>query len=106
VLHDKGFHLGGLILNKTLPTYLLDEVAGRRAAAWWNRQAIWPRGPGRRSGRGPGVLERVLQEVGENFRNLLVVAQREAAERDDLAAIPRSWLPSKSSRATSMTSPG
>ena len=89
VLHDKGFHLGGLILNKTLPTYLLDEVAGRRAAALV--ESAGELAEGHLAGQVdavPGVLERVLLEVGENFRNLLVVAQREAAERDELAAIP------------------
>ena len=87
VLHDKGFHLGGLILNKTLPTYLLDEAAGRRAA-----QLVESAGElaaGDLAGElEAGLLERVLAEVGENFRNLLVVAQREAAERDELAAVP------------------
>jgi anion-transporting ArsA/GET3 family ATPase len=89
VLHEKGFHLGGLILNKTLPTYLLDEVAGRRAAALVESAGDLAEGDlAAEVDAAPGVLERVLQEVGENFRNLLVVAQREAAERDELAAIP------------------
>ncbi len=33
VLADKGFHLGALVLNKTLPAYLLDDAAGERAEA-------------------------------------------------------------------------
>jgi anion-transporting ArsA/GET3 family ATPase len=89
VLHDKGFNLGGLILNKTLPAYLLDEAAGRRAAHLVETAAELA--GGKLAGgleAGPGIVERVLLEVGENFRNLLVVAQREAAERDALATIP------------------
>jgi anion-transporting ArsA/GET3 family ATPase len=87
VLHDKGFHLGGLILNKTLPAYLLDEAAGRRAAQLVESSGDLASGE-LSGGVDPAILERVLVEVGENFRNLLVVAQREAAERDELAAIP------------------
>jgi len=34
------------------------------------------------------VLARVLAEVGDNFRNLLVVAQRESTQRAGLSALP------------------
>jgi anion-transporting ArsA/GET3 family ATPase len=88
-LHDKGFHLGALILNKTLPLYLLDEVAGRRAKQLVETAGQLAAGPLADGVAAPDrVLERVLSEVGENFRNLLVVAQREAAQRNELATIP------------------
>ncbi len=34
------------------------------------------------------MVGRVLTEIGENFRNFGVVARREAAQRQELGAIP------------------
>jgi len=90
VLTDKKFHLGALVLNKVLPDYLLDEAASARAARL-SRSA--EEIAGKLVSELPEVGEpeqvaRVLREVGESFRNYGVVAQREAKQRDELAAAP------------------
>jgi anion-transporting ArsA/GET3 family ATPase len=90
VLHDHGFSLGALVLNKTLPDYLLDEGAADRAERLCATAGeLATKGElAEVTGAGPAVLERVLHEVGDNFRNFGVVARREAAERRHLATIP------------------
>ncbi|MGH9078413.1 MAG: hypothetical protein ACRDY0_13360, partial [Acidimicrobiales bacterium] len=90
VLRDKGFSLGALVLNRTLPPYLLDDGSGRRAeklrAAAADPGALG--GLAERAGAGPAVLQAVLREIGDNFANLAVVAQREASQRAELGAVP------------------
>jgi anion-transporting ArsA/GET3 family ATPase len=94
VLASKRFHLGALVLNRVLPEYLLDAEAGRAA----ERLVA---GAGEESGTGglatdlAGVvgadidqMQRVLREVGDNFRNFRVVAGRESAQRRALASLP------------------
>jgi anion-transporting ArsA/GET3 family ATPase len=82
-----GFHLGGLVLNRVLPTYLLDPGPGDRAAklsAKTERVAdALCSGP--LEGYDPGLVERVLKEVGTNFINMSVVAKREASQRSELS---------------------
>jgi len=85
------FHLGALVLNKTLPSTLLDRegtqaanvlcasdeaVTGALAAADTERL-----GDQAETGR-------VLHTIGESFHNLAVVAKREAELRDELARQP------------------
>ena len=87
VLGEKKFNLGAVVLNKVLPSYLLDE----RAAALANRMEkeaakIAPQvaeGVGK-----PVQVERVLAEVAESFLRFQVVAQREAEQRMELAVGP------------------
>jgi anion-transporting ArsA/GET3 family ATPase len=88
VLAAKHFHLGALVLNRVLPDYLLDPAAGRAAERLVD-------GSGDLADKLSGVVgadseqvRRVLQEVGDNFRNFRVVAGREAAQRDALASAP------------------
>jgi anion-transporting ArsA/GET3 family ATPase len=90
VLGDKKFHLGALILNKVLPDYLLDDSSAARAerlcrAAEDVAEKLVAELPKLGDPAGVG---RVLQEIGENFRNYEVVAQREAKQREELAAAP------------------
>ncbi len=91
LLPAKGFHLGGLVLNRVLPAYLLPRLGARRQAVRGRRA---PGGPALHRERSlarhdPVLVERVLQEVGVNFNNLGVVARREASLRSDLSGPPR-----------------
>jgi len=89
-LSDMEFHLGALVLNKVLPSYLLDgaavrvaedlekrptEVAGELSSALGNSESA-------------AQMARVLVEVAESFQRFHIVAQREAEERSELAAVP------------------
>jgi anion-transporting ArsA/GET3 family ATPase len=86
-LAEKRFHLGALVLNKVLPSYLLDPVAvaaaddlvGRADEVTASLSAL---------GADPAQLGRVLVEIAESFQRFHVVAQREAEERAELAAVP------------------
>ncbi len=86
-LVEDGFHPGALVLNKVLPSYLLDPalatVAERMAAdAPALAQAV-------ADVVGPSTtVARVLREVAASFRNFSVVAKREAEERAELASVP------------------
>jgi anion-transporting ArsA/GET3 family ATPase len=88
VLTEKRFHLGALVLNKVLPSFFLDEGSGARAE-WLcrqSREAAEKVAPAINAD--PDQVERVLSEVAESFRNFAVVAQREAKQRAELAAVP------------------
>jgi anion-transporting ArsA/GET3 family ATPase len=83
-LTAKRLHLGAVVLNKVLPSYLLDD--GATAAATAMRKdpagvaaAVAQVGDG-------AALERVVGEVAESFLNFQVVAKREAEQRTALAA--------------------
>jgi anion-transporting ArsA/GET3 family ATPase len=92
LLPAKGFHLGGLVLNRVLPAYLLSPGLAPRAARLSEEAEhlagllCTEKGPLR--GIDPVLVERVLQEVGVNFNNLGVVARREASLRSELSGPP------------------
>ena len=86
VLAAKHFHLGGLVLNKVLPPYLDDPAALERAEQLCASAAELASGLA--AAGDVAQVERVLREVGGNFRNLAVVARREAVEREGLARVP------------------
>jgi anion-transporting ArsA/GET3 family ATPase len=88
VLTDKKFHLGALVLNKVLPSYFLDTGAGARAEWLCSSTAGAAEKVAAAIGEDPAMVERVLREVAESFRNFEVVAQREAEQRKELAATP------------------
>jgi anion-transporting ArsA/GET3 family ATPase len=90
VLTSKRFHLGALILNKVLPSYLLDEDAEQRAARLCDDASELARRDSLAAllDTDEEQLARVLAEVGENFRNFAVVARREAALRRELRVRP------------------
>src|SRR5262249_14936527 len=84
-LTSRRFHLGALVLNRTLPDYSLDVEAMRsaeclieRAGAIADDLAVDE----------PDRVARVLRTVGESFRNFAVVAKREAELRGELARVP------------------
>jgi len=88
VLADKKFHLGALVLNKVLPSYFLDDGAAARAERLCSSSVDAADKVALAIGEDPVMVERVLREVAESFRNFEVVAQREAKERVELAATP------------------
>ena len=75
------------MLNKVLPGYLLDEHAARLAGRLCEDAPALAARLDSDVGD-PAQVERVLKEIGENFRNYQVVAQREAEQRAELAAAP------------------
>ncbi len=92
LLPAKGFHLGGLVLNRVLPAYLLSSGLAPRAARLCERAgqlagALCAEG-GPLHGTAPALVEGVLQEVGTNFNNIGVVARREASQRSELSNLP------------------
>ncbi|HET9076853.1 MAG TPA: ArsA-related P-loop ATPase [Acidimicrobiales bacterium] len=90
VLTAKRFHLGALVLNKVLPSYLLDEQAEERAARLCEEAPELAR----LGGLAPALetdeeqLARVMYEVASNFRNFAMVARREASLRRELQMRP------------------
>ncbi|HUP85304.1 MAG TPA: ArsA-related P-loop ATPase [Acidimicrobiales bacterium] len=85
-LAEKGFHLGALVLNKVLPAYLLDVAAGSAADELIARADEVAAAVG--GSAEPAQVARVLVEIAESFQRFHVVAQREAEERAELAAVP------------------
>ena len=90
VLNAKRFDLGGLVLNKVLPSFLLDEGAEERAARLQEDSAEFAAIDGLASavGTDEAQLARVLAEIGENFHNFAVVARREANQLRGLEPRP------------------
>jgi anion-transporting ArsA/GET3 family ATPase len=82
-----GLHPGALVLNKVLPSYLLDPDAARVAERLASDGPAVAAALGPEPGEGPEVA-RVLGEVGDSFLNFGVVAKREAEQRAELASAP------------------
>jgi len=89
-LRARDFHLGALVLNKTLPDYLLspdgDRVAARLSSESDDVAAAL-------SSLGGALADqprtaRVLRTLGDSFRDYEVVARREAELRAELARLP------------------
>jgi anion-transporting ArsA/GET3 family ATPase len=85
------FHLGALVLNKTLPDYLLSPDGARAAdalAAEAGPLAEVLAGTGAPDLADTGRTARVLRTIGESFKNFAVVAKREAELRTELSRVP------------------
>jgi anion-transporting ArsA/GET3 family ATPase len=85
-LDERKLHLGALVLNKVLPSYLRRTATTGVAKALCSRsdelaEVIADAGP-------PDDVARVLRTVGESFLNYQVVAKREAEQRASLARSP------------------
>jgi anion-transporting ArsA/GET3 family ATPase len=90
-LTKREYHLGALILNRTLPRYLLSPE-GDRAAETMCAEA-GPIGDELVDTGSPALDDtartaRVLTTIGESFQNFAVVAKREAELRAELAQAP------------------
>ena len=86
-LHDKQFHLGAVVLNKVLPSYLTDPTAAG-VALFLERDSAKIAAALSSDLGDPDDVERVLHEVGASFLNYRVVATREAEQKAELATIP------------------
>jgi anion-transporting ArsA/GET3 family ATPase len=84
-LQQRKLHLGAVVLNKVLPSYLLDQTATEVAQRFCGES---PKLAEMLSLGDPAHVERVLREVGESFLNFQVVAKREAETRAELASTP------------------
>jgi anion-transporting ArsA/GET3 family ATPase len=89
-LTARDFHLGALVLNKTLPGYLLTPD-GDQAAGVLERQSdklAVELAPCDEVFDEPIATARVLRTLGDSFRNYEVVARREAELRAELSRLP------------------
>jgi anion-transporting ArsA/GET3 family ATPase len=87
----RDFHLGALVLNKTLPDSLRDPAGAAAAGACVDDAG--PLADALLDPTDPALADRertarVLRTVGESYRNFSVVAMREAELRAELARVP------------------
>lgn len=85
-LEAESFHLGAVVLNKVLPSYLLDTKAAKAAKAISSdpegTAAALP------AVGEPDDVARVLEDVANSYLDFRVVATRESEQRKELAAQP------------------
>ncbi len=86
-LEHRKLHLGAIVLNKVLPLYFLDPESARVAARLHER-AKEVAAAAATSDENEADVARVLDEVAESYLRFTVVAQREAEQRNELAASP------------------
>ena len=86
-LKDKKFHLGAVVLNKVLPSYLLNDGAAK-VAEQLEKTSEEAAGALELDAGDPALMAAVLREIAENFLRFQVVAQREAEQRSELAVAP------------------
>ena len=94
-LTERRLHLGAIVLNKVLPAYLRDPEAadgGRGPASSGPTTSPRPSPPGWVRGPTPAQVRRVLAEVGQSYLDYRVVAQREAEQQAELAAVPETLV--------------
>jgi anion-transporting ArsA/GET3 family ATPase len=87
-LSDRRLHLGALVLNKVLPSSLLDPAATEAAEHLTTDVDGVASAVADRIGAPAPDVARVLLEVAESFHNFQVVAKREAEQRAELARAP------------------
>jgi anion-transporting ArsA/GET3 family ATPase len=85
-LTARQFHLGALVLNKTLPDYLLSSDGDRAADVLVRDAAALAEALDLAD---VATTTRVLRTLGESFRNYEVVARREAELRVELRRLPQ-----------------
>jgi anion-transporting ArsA/GET3 family ATPase len=87
----RDYHLGALVLNQTLPAYLRSPDGGLVAESLVTEPGRAARALadlGVATLAEPDRTARVLQTIGDSFRNFAVVAKREAELRGELAEVP------------------
>ena len=85
-LTKRDFHLGALILNKTLPSELFGPAGARAAAQMRHESATIATDV--HDGFEPESVARVLATIGLSFENFAVVARREGELRNELTHRP------------------
>jgi anion-transporting ArsA/GET3 family ATPase len=91
VLRERGYHLGALVLNKTLPDSLLDPDAAAAGVKFVDQAGPLADALGALPDPAlgdPARTARVLRTIGESFANFAVVAMREAELRAELGRVP------------------
>ena len=85
-LHRRKMPLGALVLNRTMPVSVRRPAVVKAAAALREVAAdtAQVRELGKATGAKPAEVKRVLTEVSERFRDITVVAGREAERRSEL----------------------
>jgi anion-transporting ArsA/GET3 family ATPase len=90
---ERKLHLGAIVLNKVLPDYLRDPPAALVA------ESLRDRAPELAGALAPAVgdgdtaqIRRVLTEVGQNYLDYQVVAQREAEQQAELSVAPETLV--------------
>jgi anion-transporting ArsA/GET3 family ATPase len=92
-LTARRLHLGAIVLNKVLPSYLRDPAACAVAERLHHEaEALAAELWHRLEEPDPQRLRRVLSEIGHSFMDYRVVAQREAEQRAELGAVPESLV--------------
>jgi anion-transporting ArsA/GET3 family ATPase len=84
-LRERNLHLGAVVLNKVLPSYLLDPASTATATKLCDSPGDVAASVPAELGD-PSAVERVLHEIGASFLNFQVVAKREAEQRGELAS--------------------
>jgi len=87
-LRARRLHLGAVVLNKVLPSYLCDKQATTVARRLEGRPGAVATAVASAVDAPDDQVTRVLHEVGASFLNFQIVAQREAETRAELAATP------------------
>jgi anion-transporting ArsA/GET3 family ATPase len=87
-LDEMGFHLGAVVLNKVLPTWLLADEPARLADHLREDRASIAATLAAQTGADVHLTDRVLAEIADAFTNYQLVAKREAEEQTQLAATP------------------
>jgi anion-transporting ArsA/GET3 family ATPase len=85
-LRRRGLPLGAVIVNKAVPSWLLDPGPSAVAARFCDDPGPLATAVRDHVGEPKSRIRRVLAEVGESFANYAVVATREAEQRAELAA--------------------
>lgn len=85
-LEERRFHLGAVVLNKVLPSYLLDAGAADAASRLGADPAAAAAALDDLGD--PDAVARVVAEISQSFLNFRVVASREAEQRKELGRTP------------------
>lgn len=85
-LEERRFHLGAVVLNKVLPSYLLDAGAADAASRLGADPAAAAAALDDLGD--PEAVARVVAEISQSFLNFRVVASREAEQRKELGRTP------------------
>ena len=86
-LQARKLHLGAVVLNKTLPDYLLDDAGDVAARALVADPGPAAAAAGADPDLDPATAGRVLATIGESFLNFEVAAKREAELRAELGRL-------------------
>jgi anion-transporting ArsA/GET3 family ATPase len=87
-LHDRKLHLGAVVLNKVLPSYLRDPAVARAAAAMATRAEPLGAALADDVGSPAEDVARLLENVAASFHDYGLTAAREAEQRAELSSAP------------------